>query len=116
MKVPIASNGVLQENWISTSWNAINSVVRAHHTTNISFFHTHLKWLEECLQHVLLSHLKKKIQQFQHFGLKKFVREVKSVKFGTSYPGIEMITINPEPIVDIISSIVLATGRDLERS
>ena len=57
MKVPIASNGVLQENWISTSWIAINSVVRTHHTADITFLNTHLKWLKECLQHVLFSHL-----------------------------------------------------------
>ena len=57
MKTQLSSNGVPQELWISASRNAIDPIVGAHNTANISIFNTHLKGREEALQHVLLSHL-----------------------------------------------------------
>lgn len=57
MKIPFSSDCLIQKFWISTSWDAVDTVIRAHNAASIAFLDTHFKWSKECLHHILLGHL-----------------------------------------------------------
>ncbi|OAY62576.1 hypothetical protein ACMD2_01200 [Ananas comosus] len=86
MKIPISSNSSPEKACVGARGDAVDAVVRAHHTANIPILHAHLEGTQERLDHIL------------------FVVAIDEEVSGR-VPG-----------VDVVGSVVLAAGGDLERA